>query len=218
MENHDWKIAGLETHYGIVAGGKLLGPQMQPRDIAAGLHAAGFVIVKDLSDGCKVCLSESQGYERAYNDNLNAEGVVTSRDVGLMEINIPAVDIGTPVEEALYDPATNFARAFHLFSNRGWEPWVGYTSNVYLRDTYLKRANRGLANWLASLDLAKTPTDTLSGSPYVHNLTNPVFDFEYRVQGMNEALTAANHFAHHKPVSLDELEGAIARGLAAAKS
>src|SRR4051812_19597073 len=86
-----------------------------------------------------VCFAESAGRERAYNDNRNETdhdivvaghtykpGEVTSRDVGLMEINIPAHQIGTDVEEALYDPDNNFAAARKLFVARGWQPWFAF--------------------------------------------------------------------------------------------
>lgn len=215
---HDWKIPGLQTHLGTSQGGKLLGVQMQPRDIAAGLYAAGFRDAQALADAVKVCLSESQGYTRAFNDNTNAAGQVTTRDVGLMEINIPAEQIGTPLEEALYDPATNFSRAFILWKHRRFEPWVAWISDVYLRDTYVKRAARGVGNWFAQTDLARVPTDTLGGAPYLHTLTSPVLDYEYRVVGMNNALLEIARLGKKHPVSVPAIETAAARGLAAAKS
>lgn len=248
---HDWKV-----------GGTLDGVQLQPREIAAGLYLVGFHDVKVLADAVKVCLSESQGYERAFNDNHTQIGtvavgskvrngetgepylvkandgntvtvidsrnveevlpkeadVVTSRDVGLMQINIPAALVGTSSEEALYVPATNFVRAFMLWSKRGFQPWVAYVEHVYLRDTYVKRANRGVGNWLAELDLAKTPTDTLAGAPYVHTLTTPVLDYEYRVTGMNAALVEAHLLCGKHPLPQVQLEHTIAAGLAAAKA
>lgn len=259
---HDWKAEGLETHLGIVAGGKLLGLQMQPREVAAGLYGVGFHDAKVLADGAKVCLSESQGYERAVNDNLAPIGsckilqvvadpadpaekyqvrnpstgqvdvlatgevrtfsastmVVTSRDCGVMQVNIPAEWIGTEREEALYVPANCFSHAHVLWSNRGFEPWVAFTSNVFLRDTYLKRASRGVANFLAELDLERSPTDTLAGHAYLHGLTSPVLDYEYRVAGMNAALNEARRSVSRRPVELTEVEAAIVRGIAAAKS
>lgn len=177
---HDWK-----------QGGKLLGKQWQARDIVEQMLLAGFSNGQDLATGIMVCLAESQGYDRAYNDNLAADGkTVLSRDVGIFQINILAKYIGTATEEALYDVPTNVKAAFDLYAKRGFEPWVAFTSNVYLRDTYLKRGLRGLGNCLAELMLTKA-TDTLNGSPYVHSLTIPVLDFEYRVTDQHNAITAA---------------------------
>jgi hypothetical protein len=178
---HDWK-----------QGGKLLGKQWQPRDIVQQMVLTGWTGVMDLSDGIKVCLAESQGYDRAYNDNLAADGTtVVSRDVGIFQINIPASEIGTDAEEALYDVPTNLKAAFALWQKRGWEPWVSFTTNVFLRDTYLKRGVRGVANFLGEFDLQRIPTDTLAGTPYVHTLTNPVLDYEYRVIDQHNTITAA---------------------------
>lgn len=189
---HDWKTEGLLTVLGVSQGGKLLGTQYQPRDIAAFLYAVGFTDAQVLSDAIKVCLAESQGYDKAYNDNLGPDGMVSSRDVGIMQINIAAKDIGTQVEFDLYDVKNNVTAAFKLWSKRGFEPWVSYTSAVYLRDTYLKRANRGLGNYFGALDLAKTPTDTIGpgGESYVHILVNPVLDFEYRVIDQHNSIEA----------------------------
>lgn len=168
--------------------GELLGTQMQPRDIAATLHEAGFTDAENLLDATMICLSESQGYDRAYNDNLDSAGNVSSRDVGLMQINIPASAIGTQTEEDLYVPANNAKAAHDLFKNRGFQPWVAYNTNVYLRDTYLKRATRGMANFLADERLQR-PTDTLNnGTPYAHTLTTPVVDYEYRVSEQHVGL------------------------------
>lgn len=109
--------------------------------------------------------------------------VVTSRDVGLMQINIRAEDAGTSVEESLYDIHVNIAAAYQLFARRGFQPWYGYTLGVYLRDTYQKIALRGLGNWLFKAALVK-PTDTLGGTPYQHKLAHPLLDYEYRLLGM----------------------------------
>lgn len=206
---HEWK-----------PGGKLLGTQLQPRDIAESLYAVGFRDALVLSTAVKVCLAESQGYTRAYNDNFGPDGVtVTSRDVGLMQINIPASGIGTAQETDLYDTVTNLKAAFKLWSHRQFEPWVAFTSNVYLRDTYLKRANKGIANFLGSLDLAKTPTDTLAGSPYVHSLNTPIVDYQYRVTGANNVLLELQKaLAATKPVPEIELKSLVSKGLAAIKS
>jgi len=97
-------------------------------------------------------------------ENHPPDSIVTvSRDVGLMEINIPASQIGTPAEEALYAPAANFKAAFALWKNRGWQPWVGFNKDIYLHDTYISWALLGAMNYFgeqyitAATDLGQTP-------------------------------------------------------------
>lgn len=126
--------------------GQLIGPQITQRKVAHLAHDAGFRDT-DLYIACMVCGAESWRFQRAYNDNLDADNHVVSRDVGLMEINIPASQIGTPKEEELYDPVKNFARAWDLFLSRKWQPWAAFNSGVYLHDTYLQWALLGVANF-----------------------------------------------------------------------
>jgi hypothetical protein len=166
----------------------LAGTQMQGRDIARLLHDAGWTDAENLTVAVMVCFAESMGYSRAYNDNVDSSGKVTSRDVGLMQINISASQIGTAAEEDLYDVQKNADAAYALYKNRGFQPWVAYNSRVYLRDTYLKLATRGIANFLAEVQLGK-PTDTLRGQPYTHNIDVPVVDYQYRVNSQHQVIT-----------------------------
>lgn len=129
--------------------GFLLGVQMQPRKIAALVHSTGITDANELVTAVAVCLSESQGFDRAYNDNVDATGKVLSRDVGLFQINIPASKIGTQTEFDLYDRQKNVEAAVNLWINRGFQPWAAFNSNVYLHDTYLQRASLGVMNYLA---------------------------------------------------------------------
>ena len=131
--------------------GYLLGVQMQPRKIAQLVYAAGITDFYEIARATSIALAESQGYTRAYNDNFDENGKLVSRDVGIFEINIPASQVGTSVEEALYDPATNVAAMKRLHDARGWQPWVAYTSGVYLHDTYIRRASLGLMNMEAEM-------------------------------------------------------------------
>jgi hypothetical protein len=151
--------------------GFLLGVQMQPRKIATLAYAAGVRDFYELSRATAISLAESQGYTRAYNDNFDANGKLLSRDVGIFQINIPASQVGTSVEEALYDPAANVAAMKQLYDARGWQPWVAYTTGVYLHDTYVRRASLAVMNLAAerlvrdaqALDqLPKTPVPMLS--------------------------------------------------------
>ncbi len=172
--------------------GELAGKQWQPRDLAALLYVAGWRNSVELVTMLAVLLSESQGYQGAVNDNLAEDGTIKSRDCSLLQINIPASKIGSDEERRLFDdPEYNIARGRALFLTetgsgiRGFQPWYGYTKNVYLRDTYVKRASRGVGNFLAAELLERVPTDTLNdGQPYQHTLANPVLDYAYRVAGM----------------------------------
>lgn len=109
------------------------GKILQPSEIAELLHQLGWRDF-DLVEMTAVILAESQGYVRAYNDNVDARGRVKSRDVGLAQINIPARYIGTKREAALYDPLTNLKAARALFQTRvtltkrrRFDPWYAFT-------------------------------------------------------------------------------------------
>jgi hypothetical protein len=183
--------ASVEAH----KQGALIGPQLQPRAIAA-LAERCWTSPENLVRGVAVELSEALGYTHAYNDNhaqlgdasvkpgmvvLNAETmqpftvlsksaevvvlrdsggalasypleglVITSRDVGLWQINIPASQIGTKVESDLYVPSNNLSAACTLWRVRGFQPWVGYGTGVYLHDAYMQRALLGVMNMLSA--------------------------------------------------------------------
>ena len=167
--------------------GELRGPQLQPGDIAAAAYAVGWTDAVKLQECVQICMAESRGFLRAYNDNVVPEGKtirgldgrtytagqVWQRDCGPMQIAIGAAFIGTDKEEELYDLDMNLRRARVLFNERGWQPWAAYGSEIYLRDTYLKLAARGVGNFLARLMLERVPTDTAGtttipkGEPYV---------------------------------------------------
>lgn len=214
------------------ATGSLRGKQWQPRDIAKLCYGHGFTDAIDLVTAVAVCLSESQGYDHAINDNKRAIGeckkdqivrnvetlepyivvdpakgllkystgdmdtfptevmVITSRDVGLFQINIPAVKITTPDENTLYDVDVNVFHAFSLWQAREFQPWYSYTLNVYTRDTYIKRATRGVGNFFAD-ELLKLGTDVLSGEPYQHKITTPVLHYQHSVEVLDGAASRA---------------------------
>lgn len=130
--------------------GELLGVARQARKIAGYAYDAGVTDAKELVVSVAVCLSESQGYDRAYNDNV-VNGVVKSRDVGLWQINIDADQIGTSVEENLYDVHNNAEAMFAKYAERGWQPWVAFNTKTYLHDTYVQRASLGVMNFLAEM-------------------------------------------------------------------
>lgn len=135
---------------GSIQQGSLIGPQLQPSQLAALAWNAGcWKTPGALVRAVAVSLSESQGFVRAINDNRLADGTLLSRDVGLMQINIPASAVGTRTELDLYVPEINLAKACDLYESRGFQPWVAFNSRVFLRDSYSAKAARGVGNWLA---------------------------------------------------------------------
>lgn len=134
-------------HPRAVSSGTLAGKRLGPRGVTKLAFNAGFRDL-DLYLAVMVCGSESWFFTQARNDNIDdATGAIKSRDVGLMQINIPASQIGTQVENDLYIPEKNFARAFSMWQNRKWQPWVGFTSHACFHDTYLQWALLGVANY-----------------------------------------------------------------------
>lgn len=151
-----------EYHATVVKkGGTLAGKQLQLRQVIDYAHIAGFRD-DDLVIAAMVCGAESWRYTRAFNDNTDG-----SRDVGLMEINIPKSAIGTAQEEALYDPANNFARAFAMWKTRKWQPWVSYNTGVYLHDTYRAWALLGIMNHYAEIFDKATAQQTALKVPLI---------------------------------------------------
>lgn len=178
--------------------GELKGTQWQPRDLARLAYEAGWTDALRLTECVQIALSESQGYDRAYNDNVvpagetrrgldgktYTAGQVWQRDCGVWQIGIPASQIGTEKEEELYTPGVNVQRARALYELRQWQPWAAHSSLVYLRDTYVKRAVKGVGNFLAETQIAQ-PADDKANPRY---LTNPVLDYYYHVTDAGKAL------------------------------
>jgi hypothetical protein len=162
--------------------GELKGHQYQPREIAEFAYGAGWKDAYKLVTTVAVCLAESQGFARAYNDNVK-DGVVISRDVGLWEINIPADRVGTSVEENLYDPESNANAAYDLWKRRGFQPWVAFNSGVYRHDSYIGRAAMGVGNFLGDKLLREPVPDHADGTPYEHHFTTPILNFQHRLVG-----------------------------------
>lgn len=134
----------------------LPGKALEVREIARLCHEAGWRDL-ELVKAVAVCLSESNGYPKAYHDNT---GDRPSRDVGLFQINIPFEQVNTAQEHQLYEIDVNLRRARSLYDRRGWQPWYGYTNGYamstewYRKDgkpsgRYLMRALRGVANFHA---------------------------------------------------------------------
>lgn len=122
----------------------LAGKTLMPRVIAESCrpHWQNFELTKAIA----VALAESAGSIGAWHDNYDGNGDLSSRDCGLFQINIPAVRVGTFVEESLrtesldeaeWKPVleNNIEAAVRLYNtpmdrwrNRLWQPWVAYTT------------------------------------------------------------------------------------------
>ena len=153
--------------------GVLAGRQWQPRDIAKAMYDAGWMNVLNLTRGVTTCLGESQGFDNAYNDNLDANGKVRSRDVGAMQINISASAIGTDYEAQLYDFYFNIHEARRLWLEwrqpgnddvRAWNHWIAFKSGIVVdplaKGRYIQKATRGVGNFIAD-DLFRIPDPPL---------------------------------------------------------
>lgn len=77
-------------------------------------------------------------------------GLVTSRDAGLWEINIPAWHIGSREEHDLYDPLNNARAAAKIWRIGGWARWASVAKGVVYHDYYAARACLGVFNYAAS--------------------------------------------------------------------
>jgi hypothetical protein len=199
--------------------GKLLGSQVQPREIARLCYEQGWKDAQELVSAVSVCLAESQGYDRAFNDNVR-EGVVVSRDVGMFQINIDFADCGTAVEERLYDHEENVKAAWALYSRRGFQPWVAFNTGVCLHDSYIGRAVVGVANFLGD-ELLKTPVPDWADKPYVHKFKTPMAAYQHQVTAAVSALTKVGKLLGWTAASVTKVKEAqtiIAAGKAAAKA
>ena len=141
--------------------GYLGGRQLSPREVAALCHTAGFR-GENLVKAVATCLSESQGYDRAYHDNVDERGRFLSRDCGMFQINIPDASVGSRYERDLYNPAYNARVAYAYFKERGFQPWHGYTRGYALdpnaKGEYIHRAIKGVANfWAEKYGLTPVP-------------------------------------------------------------
>lgn len=157
-----------EFHPAVIQkGGVLAGTQLSQRAIVDLAIGAGWAAAHELAVVGMIAGGESWRYSRARNDNDNG-----SRDVGLMQINIPHDQVGTSVEEELYDPVVNMRAARRLYmtplsssTHRLWTPWVAFNTGIYLHDTYRAWGLLGLLNHLAFQtgdELAKAAPDYVS--------------------------------------------------------
>jgi hypothetical protein len=123
------------------------GKQIMARDLAH--EARKYWRNYELTKAVATAVAESHLFLGAFHDNLDAEGAVLSRDCGVYEFNIPAADIGTPVEfqyrTLATDPADYMPVLVHSVETaheyylspwqrdghkdfRRWQAWAAYTS------------------------------------------------------------------------------------------
>src|SRR5204863_611865 len=111
--------------------------------------------------------------------------------------------------------------AFKLFVARnGWEDWAAYTTGVFLHDSYLGRAARGVGNYLAraTLDVAVPDWD---GKPYVHKYSGSILDFEHRLAGAVHWIQQGKSdlgFGAKTKTQVQTVQEDLSHGLTAAKA
>src|SRR5262245_37499426 len=156
--------------------GYLRGRQYQPKEIARLCYKYGWRD-KNLIIAVATCLSESDGWDQAYNLNRDDEGNILSKDCGLFQISIPADKVGSQYESDLFDAEKNVAMARRYFEGREWRPWYGYVNGHALNpdwwrwsDKYqewrpggrrIHKAIRGVANFWGEEFGIKSPDRTL---------------------------------------------------------
>jgi hypothetical protein len=138
---------------GLPASSGYSGKTLMPRDIAKACRDIQLTGMQpwrnfELTKAIATALGESSGSLGAWHDNYT-NGVLTSRDCGLFQDNIPARMIGTDYEDSLrtdsFDPdvyekveVRNIKFAYDLYNSdwqrngksdiRRWQPWVAYDS------------------------------------------------------------------------------------------
>jgi hypothetical protein len=171
--------------------GELRGIQFQPREIAEACYEAGWKDAVNLCTAVQVCLAESQGFSEAVNWNylkkdgefvLDGEGkkVVASEDHGPWQINTQAHPQVTIEMAQDLEKATKIAYQIYARRQSTFNAWYAFQSGVYLRDTYLRKAARGVGNFLGEHQLQKQKAFSakLSGlEGYETGLTVPILDY-----------------------------------------
>jgi Lysozyme like domain len=107
---------------------------MTPVAIQGYAEAAGF-FGSDLTVAVAIALAESSGNPAAYNPETAANTPAGQGSYGLWQIYLKVHPEFYGVN--LYDPATNAAAAYHVYSQAGgFSPWSTFTSGAY--QNYLK--------------------------------------------------------------------------------
>jgi hypothetical protein len=142
------------------AHGELKGRQVNPRELAHWCYKAGWKDTHNLMTAVCICLAESQGFEKATNENRTDDGRVLSVDRGVFQINNKAHPWCSDAQA--FDAEGCCRAGYRVWKNRGgsFNAWAAYSvlheirgvvMPAYLQDTYLRRAARGVGNYLAEL-------------------------------------------------------------------
>lgn len=137
------------THVQAVAPEKATDVKSAPTEQKAVVEPAAVVIPQTQVQGCESYLPLIDKYDwnhdiafavmRAENGacdptrnnaGLNRDGSV---DYGLFQVNSIHADMVQGDLTKLYDPATNIATAYRIYSGGGWKAWSTYTSGKYLK-------------------------------------------------------------------------------------
>jgi hypothetical protein len=194
--------------------GALLGRQWEPRVIARHAYNAGWKDALDLVTILAIAAAESQLFDHAIHVNLDL-----SEDRGIYQLSSVHKWI---TDTIAYDVVAASDAAYTLYKARGgFEDWVAYTSGVYLHDSYLGRAVRGVGNFAAETMLAWPVPDHADGTPYVHSFTSPVLNFQHRLGGCLAHLQAGRKLLGWKAAGVTvvgSVQTELAHGESAAKA
>lgn len=100
---------------------------LSPAQIQAYAAAAGF---DDPATATAIALAESNGNANSYNPETAAGAPSGKGSYGLWQIYLNAHPEDAGLN--LFDPSTNAAAAFAVYSQQGWGAWSTYNSGKYL--------------------------------------------------------------------------------------
>jgi len=113
----------------------------------------------DLATAVAIALAESGGNPQAYNPESAAGAPQGQGSFGLWQIYLKAHPQFADVN--LFDPATNAAAAYSIYSSAGgFSPWATFNSGAY--QTNLAAVNAAMPQ--APITVASDATDTTDGT------------------------------------------------------
>jgi len=102
---------------------------LSAQQIAQYASDAGFS-GEDLITAVAIAKAESSGNPSAYNPEIAAGNPQGKGSYGLWQINLNAHPEFSSVN--LFDPQTNAAAAFEIYSRSGFSPWSTFKTGAYL--------------------------------------------------------------------------------------
>ena len=149
--------------------GALYGQAYEPRYLAKVFYEAGWQDAETLMVALCVYLAESQGRQYAIHHNING-----TFDRGPWQLN--SIHKGA-TDEVAYDlvKATAFAFDLYVEADSSFKDWKAYLTQVYLHDSYVGRAARGVGNYLAD-EMLKVDVPG-----YKHAFETPILDYRFRL-------------------------------------